>query len=42
MVDSDEDQGRSRRLNANDWRMIRHKSCTRWLDDREVGWKKIL
>jgi hypothetical protein len=37
MAYNDKDRGRSRRSDAED-RGWSHKSGTRWLDDREVGW----
>jgi hypothetical protein len=39
-VCSDEDHGRSRRPGAEDqgWS---HRSGTRWLSDREVGWRCV-
>ena len=40
MVCSDEDRGRSRRPGAED-RGWSHRSGTRWLDDREVGWRCV-
>jgi hypothetical protein len=38
MVGSDEDWGRSRRLWSRGTGMVKHRSGTRWPDDREVGW----
>jgi hypothetical protein len=40
MVCSDEDRGRSRRPGAEDqgWS---HRSGTRWLGSREVGWRRV-
>jgi hypothetical protein len=40
MTCSDEGRGRSRRLGAEDlgWS---HMSGTRWMDDREVGWRHV-
>jgi hypothetical protein len=35
MTGSDDDHGRSRRPDAEDWGWS-HRSGTRWLDDREV------
>jgi hypothetical protein len=37
---SDEDGGRSRRPGVDD-REWSHKSGTRWLDDREIGWSRV-
>jgi hypothetical protein len=41
MTWSDEDRGRSRRPGAED-RGWSHRSGTRWLGDREVGWRRVL
>jgi hypothetical protein len=40
MTCNDEDRSRSRRLGAEDqgWS---HRSGTRWLSDREVGWRRV-
>jgi hypothetical protein len=40
MACSDEDRGRSRRPGAED-RGWSHRSGTRWLDGREVGWCRV-
>jgi hypothetical protein len=40
MVCSDEDHGRSRRPGAKDRGWL-HRSGTRWLGDREVGWHRV-
>jgi Ni/Co efflux regulator RcnB len=40
MVCSDEDRGKSRRSGVED-RGWSHKSGTRWLGDREVGWRRV-
>jgi hypothetical protein len=40
MTCSDDDRGRSRRPDAEDWRWS-HRSGTRWPDDREVGWRRV-
>jgi hypothetical protein len=40
MVYSDEDRGRSWRSGAED-RGCLHRSGTRWLGDREVGWHRV-
>jgi hypothetical protein len=40
IVGSDENRGRSKRPNAED-RGWSHRSGTRWLDDREVGWHRV-
>jgi hypothetical protein len=36
MAGNNEDRGRSRRPDIEDWGRS-HRSGTRWLDDREVG-----
>jgi hypothetical protein len=36
MVGSNKDHGRSSRSDVEDW-VWSHRSGTRWLDDREVG-----
>jgi hypothetical protein len=40
MTCSDEDRGRSTRSGAEDWGWS-HRSSTRWLGDREVGWRRV-
>jgi hypothetical protein len=40
MVDSDEDHGRSRRPDAEDWGWL-HRSGTLWSNDREVRWRRV-
>jgi hypothetical protein len=40
MTCSDEERGRSRRPGAEDRRWS-HRSGTRWLGDREVGWRRV-
>jgi hypothetical protein len=40
MTYSDEDHGRSRRPGAED-RGWSHRSGTRWLGSREVGWRRV-
>jgi hypothetical protein len=40
MACSDEDRGRSRRLGVEDQRWS-HRSGTRWLGGREVGWCRV-
>jgi hypothetical protein len=40
MACSDEDCGRSRRPGAED-RGWSHWSCTRWLGDRDVRWRRV-
>jgi hypothetical protein len=40
MACSDEDHDRSRRPNAED-RGWSHRSGTRWLNDREVEWRRV-
>jgi hypothetical protein len=40
MTCSDEYRGRSRRPGAED-RGWSHRSCTRWPDGREVGWRRV-
>jgi hypothetical protein len=40
MACSDEDRGRSRRLDAKDQRWS-HRSGTQWLGGREVGWRRV-
>jgi hypothetical protein len=40
MTCSDEDRGRSRRPGAED-RGWSHRSGTRWLDGREVRWRRV-
>jgi hypothetical protein len=40
MTCSDEDRGRGRRPDANDWGLS-HMSSTRWSDDQEVGWHRV-
>jgi hypothetical protein len=40
MACSDEDRGRSRRPGAEDRGWL-HRSGTRWLSDREVGWRRV-
>jgi hypothetical protein len=40
MACSDEDRGRSRRPDAENWGWL-HRSGTRWPGDREVGWRRV-
>jgi hypothetical protein len=37
---NDDDRGRSRRPDAEDWGWS-HKSGTQWSSDREVGWRRV-
>jgi hypothetical protein len=37
---SDEDRARSRRPDAEDWEWS-YRLGTRWLDNREVGWRRV-
>jgi hypothetical protein len=40
MVSSDEKRGRSMRPSAEDWGWS-HRSGTQWLDDGEIGWRRM-
>jgi hypothetical protein len=40
MACSDEDHGRIRRPSAEDWGWP-YRSGTRWVDGREVGWRRV-